>query len=89
MAALLDSGFFFALVDEKDDYHDAVMQTMQKFRENVILPVPVITETAYLVNRESGAEKLAAFLDVVSETIFHFETPLPEDFKRAAEVLRK
>lgn len=86
---ILDAGFFFALIDDKDEYHRQVIAAIKTVRGKIILPVPAITETAYLINRESGAEKLADFLDLLSETDFILETPTSEDYKRAAEIIRK
>lgn len=86
---LLDSGFLYASIDESDNYHASVKSAAEKIRGNVILPVPAITETAYFLARNKGIEELARFTESISVTKFQLETPLAEDYRRAAEVLRK
>lgn len=90
MAFLLDSGFLYAQLNGKDNHHAAVSAvTVIAEREPIILPVPVITEVTYLLQRDLGIESVASFLEKLSETDLTLETPLAEDYKRAAEVLRK
>ncbi len=89
MASLLDSGFLYALVDSSDAHHEKVLQVMQNQRESLVLPIPVITETAYLVKRANGSEQLAQFLDGLSDAAYLFETPTAQDYKRSAEIIRQ
>lgn len=86
---LLDSGFLYAFINEKENRHDEVSAVLQNIYEPIILPVPAITEVAYLVLRDLGVEHLANFLDELSETDFILEMPTAEDYKRAAEIIRK
>ncbi len=62
---------------------------MQSYRGRIILPVPAITEAAYLVKKFCGVEALAKFLESLTEIEYEFEMPLAEDYKRSAEILRK
>ena len=89
MAYLLDAGFLFALIDENDVHHANCVETLKRIHHQIILPVPAITETAYLVKRECGVEALAIFLESMSDTDFSFETPISEDYLRTAEIIRK
>ena len=89
MAYLLDTGFMFAFLNETDEYHEAVSAVFENISETIILPVPAITEIAYLVRRDLGTEALAAFLEEISQTDFVLEIPTTEDYKRSAEILRK
>ncbi len=86
---LLDSGFLYAFINEKERRHDEVSAVFQNIYEPIVLPVPTITEIAYLVLRDLGVEYLANFLDELSETDFILEMPTSEDYKRAAEIIRK
>ena len=90
MAFLLDSGFLYAQLNGKDDHH-AKVSAVSKIaeREPIILPIPAITEAAYLLQRDLGIEAVATFLETLPETDFILETPLAEDYRRAAEILRK
>ncbi|HXG83966.1 MAG TPA: PIN domain-containing protein [Pyrinomonadaceae bacterium] len=90
MAYLLDSGFLYAQLNGEDNHHAAVSAAAKTAeREPIILPVPVITEVTYLLQRDLGIESVAAFLENLNETDLILETPLAEDYKRAAEILRK
>lgn len=90
MAFLLDSGFFYAQLNGKDDHH-AEVSAVAKIaeREQIILPIPAITEVSYLLQRDLGVVAVATFLENLPETDFILEMPTAEDFKRAAEILRK
>lgn len=90
MAFLLDSGFLYAQLNGKDEHHAEVSAAAKiAEREPIILPVPAITEVTYLLQRDLGIEAVAVFLDALPETDLILETPLAEDYKRAAEILRK
>ena len=90
MSFLLDSGFLYAQLNGKDDHHAAVSAASKiAEREPIILPIPAITEVTYLLQRDLGIEAVATFLETLSETNFILETPTTEDYKRAAEILRK
>lgn len=86
---LMDSGFLYALIDETDSYSQAVKQSLENIYEEIILPVSAITETAYFISRNLGVEKLANFIESLPEMGISFEIPTAEDYKRAAEIIRK
>lgn len=89
MAFLMDTGFWYATIDNSDEHHEKVTSIAGKIRETVILPIPVITETAYLVSRNQGVEALAKFSESLADTKFLLEIPTAEDYRRTAEVIRK
>ncbi len=90
MAFLLDSGFLYAQLNGKDEHHARVSAVVKiAEREPIILPIPVITEVAYLLQRDLKIEAVAAFLENLPETDLILETPLAEDDQRAAAILRK
>ena len=90
MAFLLDSGFLYAQLNGKDDHHAAVSAAAKiAEREPIILPIPAITEVTYLLQRDLGIAAVATFLETLPETDFILETPTAEDYRRAAEILRK
>ncbi|HMS39532.1 MAG TPA: PIN domain-containing protein [Pyrinomonadaceae bacterium] len=89
MAYLLDTGFLYSTLNHKEKFHDATVKTLSSIYEEIMFPVPAITETAYLVQRDLGVKALATFLEDLPEMNLLFETPTAEDYKRAAEILRK
>ena len=90
MAFLLDTGFLYAQLNGKDSWHAEVSASAKiAEREIIILPIPVITEVTYLLQRDLGIEAVSTFLENLDETDLVLETPTTEDYKRAAEILRK
>lgn len=86
---LLDTGFLYAGIDRTDNRHLEVKEVIDRIRGNVILPVPVITETTYFLSRNMGLEAVAQFLDNLRFSDFIIENPIHEDYIRSAEFLRK
>ena len=89
MAFLMDTGFWYATLDSSDEHHAKVVSIARNIRQNIFIPIPVITETAYLILKNQGVGALARFAENLSVTKFQLETPTAKDFKRAAEILRK
>jgi predicted nucleic acid-binding protein len=84
MAVLLDSGFLFAALCAKDDFHAAVIPILQTIHEPIVLPVPAITEVAYLLGREMAPKDLADFAAELATTDLALENPTSADYSRAA-----
>ena len=55
MAYLLDTGFLYALLNRKEQTHEIVVAAARTIREPIIVPVPAVTETAYLLLRDVGS----------------------------------
>lgn len=83
----MDTGFWYARIDRSDQHHRDVAR--QQVRQQIIVPIPVITETAYLVRTRSGPEALARFTESLANSSLIFETPVASDYLRSAEILRK
>ena len=83
----MDTGFWFARIDRTDRFHEKVSQYRTK--EHIIVPLPVITETAYLVLTRSGVESLALFSQSLATSKLILEPPVAQDYTRTAEILRK
>lgn len=89
MAYLLDTGFFYALLNRSEKQHMAVLSVAKRVNEPIILPTPVTTEVAYLVLRDLGSIHLADFVESLSKTDFTFTEPTTTDYLRAANILRQ
>ena len=88
MACLLDTGFLYAVLNRAEQSHSAVVSALQTIDEPIVLPVPAITEVAYLLLRDVGTAAVADFLATLATTDLLLETPQAEDYHRAAEVIR-
>jgi uncharacterized protein len=86
---LIDAGFLYALIDERDSYSQQAKDVIAKVYEEIVLPVPAITETAYFVSKNLGLEALARFSENLPLMKMTLENPKPEDYIRSAEILRK
>lgn len=89
MAVLLDSGFLFASLNASEAEHQATIRVLESIREPIVLPVPAITEVAYLLARDIGNEAAADFVASLATTELTLETPLQEDYLRSADILRR
>lgn len=89
MSYLLDSGFLYSFVDKRDKRHEDVSVILSNISDEVFLPIPAITETAYFISKNMGVIALANFLDEISVTDFVLEVPVFEDYQRGAQILRQ
>ncbi|MGH9946222.1 MAG: type II toxin-antitoxin system VapC family toxin [Pyrinomonadaceae bacterium] len=85
----MDSGFWYASIDESDVPHNNVYPIVSANREQVVIPIPVITETAYLINKNRGVEPLAIFVKNLAKSKFVLSAPTSENYLRTAEILQK
>jgi predicted nucleic acid-binding protein len=73
---IVDTGFWLALVDQKDTYHKIAKQALKKYNEPLITTWCVITETCYLLLNRKGINAPLAFIDSLNQglfTIFNLE----------------
>lgn len=89
MSYLLDTGFLYALLNRSEQKHEAVLSVARSIREPVILPVPAITETAYLLLRDVGTAALSDFVASLAATDLVLASPETADYTRASEVIRQ
>jgi uncharacterized protein len=86
---IADTGFFVALGNQADHNHPAALQFLSSSREALITTYPVITETCYLLARDSGVDAQCAFLDnLAAEAFTVFELQSPQ-IRRAIELMRR
>jgi len=88
MTVLLDSGFLFASLNASESEHQATIRVLENIREPIVLPIPAITEVAYLLARDINNEAAADFIASLAATELTLETPHREDYSRSAEILR-
>jgi len=89
MAYILDTGFLYAALEDGEPQHAAVINIIGGIREPIIFPVPAITEVCYLLMRQSGAAACADFVADLTTSPLTIETPLADDYRRAAEIIRQ
>lgn len=77
----------YALVDRDDAWHSRVRAWWERSREDVLVPVIVLPEVAYLLGRRIGADAELAFTRAISDGEFALEALAPEDVERAADLM--
>ena len=87
MSVLLDTGFLYALLNRNEQQHQRVLAAARSVNEQIILPVPAITEVAYLLLRDIGPEAVADFSASLATTDLILECPQSMDYSRAAQII--
>lgn len=67
---IADTGFWVALIDQKDSHYAAATRALQKYDEPLITTWPVMTETCYLLLRNKGANVASSFIQNFSQGLF-------------------
>ncbi|MDQ3257088.1 MAG: PIN domain-containing protein [Acidobacteriota bacterium] len=89
MTCLLDTGFLYAPLNRREQQHAAVLAVTRTLREPIVLPIPAITEVAYLLLRDVSSEAVADFIESFAISDMVLEAPQSSDYTRAAEIIRQ
>lgn len=87
---LIDSGFLYAVLDAKDSKHQEVVKVLSSLsNDEIILLVPVIVETAYLLLKRIGHRAMRDFIKVIESGRFRLEYVEKNDISRISEILEE
>lgn len=67
---IADTGFWLALIDRQDAYHQLAKQALQRYDEPLITTWCVMTETCYLLLSRKGIQAQIAFMASYEQTLF-------------------
>ena len=67
---IVDTGFWLALADQKDTYHQRSKQTLKQYNETLITTWCVVTETCYLLLTRKGVKAQTAFINSLNQGLF-------------------
>ena len=67
---IVDTGFWLALVDQKDTYHQRAKQTLKQYDETLITTWCVVTETCYLLLTRKGFKAQITFINSLNQGLF-------------------
>ncbi len=87
MSYLLDTGFLYALLNRREQTHEAVREATAAIDAAVYLPTPVTVEVTYLLQRDVGQTAAAEFVNGLAEPPYTLVEPTPADYRRAASVM--
>ncbi|MBE9216546.1 MAG: PIN domain-containing protein [Nostocales cyanobacterium 94392] len=86
---IVDTGFWLALVDKKDTYHEVAKQALKKYNEPLITTWCVITETCYLLLTRKGVKTQLAFINSLNQGLFTVFNLEPEHGLKIAQLMEK
>jgi uncharacterized protein len=89
VTVVADTGPLYALVDRSDAWHKRVVDWWRKSREPITIPVCVLPEVCYLLNRRISSQAEAAFLRSLANGELVVEQLETEDIVRAEVLLKK
>lgn len=67
---IVDTGFWLALANRRDDHHDRATEVLNEFKEPLITTWPVMTETCYLLLKRMGSNAQERFILNLSQGAF-------------------
>jgi uncharacterized protein len=83
--AVVDTGPLYASLDRDDDDHERCLQALQRPDLQLVIPVLVVAETAYLAGTRLGPDVEARFVAALAG--LEVEAPAPEEWRRIAELV--
>jgi uncharacterized protein len=87
--SLIDTGYLFAVFDDKDSHHQSCSKIFEREIVTAILPDIVIPEIAYLILRELDVKTLVEFLRAIADGEYLIVRTTESDLERTAEILEK
>ncbi len=86
---IVDTEPLVALLDADDRHHDRCRSWLTSADGPLVVPVPVLTETCYFIERDGSAETEAQFLESFGpDGPFEMADLGPEDWTPVAELVR-
>ena len=86
---ITDTGFFVALGNKKDNFHQQAKQKLSILREPLITTYPVIVETSYLLVERVGQETQLRFLHQLTQGSIQIFQLNNDHLKRMIELMIK
>ncbi|WKX70732.1 type II toxin-antitoxin system VapC family toxin [Streptomyces sp. XD-27] len=86
---LLDTGVLYAIADDGDDDHRRCWDFVAAWRGRLLVPAPVVAETAWLIERRLGPEHEGIFVDLIAGGQLGAVDLEVQDYVRIAELIRK
>jgi len=89
MAIIVDSGAAYSLYDRRDAAHAKIRAAVEKARDVLILPQPILGEIDYLLRIRLGNAALLRFLEDIQAGAFTVEPVTMADLRRCAVLIEK
>jgi hypothetical protein len=89
MAAIIDTSAVLAAVDRADPAHAQLVAAIALERTTIALPIVVLPEVAFLLERRHGAARAATAMDRIVRGPWPITDLEPVDLHRAAELMAR
>ena len=87
---IVDTGFWVALANKNDNYHEAAKQTFSQYNEPLITTWCVVTETCYFLQARRGVQSSVTFINAMAEGLFQvFDINKPHHISRLKDLMNK
>jgi predicted nucleic acid-binding protein len=88
-SVLVDTGPLYAIADRDDDWHDRTVRFLEANRDDLVVPVSVLPEAAYLLAAHLGAAAERQLVQSVLNGEFAVEQLISADLRRTLELLHQ
>ena len=88
MALVLDTGPIVALLDAADPEHERCVRMVERSREDLVVPAPVLVEVDYWLLKLYGSEPWETFVEDIARGAYRLYHLDEEDLIRVAELER-
>jgi uncharacterized protein len=89
VAAIVDTGILYALVDAADAAHERAVAAIRQEVEAVVVPQATLPEVCYLIGSRLGAKREADFISHLAASDWRLEPLLDADLPRVAALLHE
>lgn len=89
MSVIADTGFFVALANRSDRFHDKALSALADLHEPPITTCPVATETTHLLANRLGSDAALAFIRSALEGAFELFAIEESHMPRVLELMEK
>lgn len=86
---IVDTGFWLALADNKDNHHEAAKIALKKVNEPLITTWCVVTETCYLLLTRKGVSSQVTFMNSLANGAFDIFELKPQHSNRIAYLMQQ
>jgi predicted nucleic acid-binding protein len=88
-AILVDTGPLYAMADRDDDWHARVVRFLGRSRDELVVPVAVLPEAAYLLGAHLGADAERKLVRSVASGEMALAELTVRDLRRTLELLER
>lgn len=87
MGIIADTSAVFALFDRRDRFHEAVREALERAERPLVVPVAILAEISYMLQRHLGQVAEIDFMEAVQQGFFTLEQFTASDLIRVIELL--